>query len=289
MFEEWLYLGKFGYPKNSDDSSLLLVKVFCFADKVGLSNLQNATLDAIRDRAAEQHVFPPAQDIIYETYPQPRGLFGSAQRPIFGMPQDDAVTTSPGFGKPVAKPLPPATVSAIKYAYENTPERSPLRKLLTDIFAYDVKPDTLDEDILSFPNEFVADVLLANMKRLPFRLDKEEADFDKNAERYHIHNSSSTPGNRNQSTSEDAEAKGQIQVVKGRRKGTFDLGISVLGIDVVLCFRVGNWSTVIIDNNIFLLSLPTYAFTLSPLKLVKFLVGTYRPSNEPLRSSRLHI
>lgn len=150
LFEEWLYTKKFSYPKDSDDPSLLLMEVFCFADNIRNSTLQNATLDAIRDAP------------------------------------------------------PPATVSAVQYAYQRTSEHSPLRKLLSDIFAYNVEPGMLNENILSFPIEFLADVLLTNMKRLPFRLDEEAAaDFDENVDKYHIHDSLNTPDNRDEKTSED--------------------------------------------------------------------------------------
>lgn len=189
LFEEWLYSEKFSFPKDSDNPSLLLVKVFCFAEKVGISALQNATLDAIRDRATEHHVSLPTPNTIYKTYTKPQTLFGFDRQLVFDLPKDDAI---PGLKEPVAKYLPPATSSAIHYAYQNTPERSPLRKLLADIFAFNVKPKTLDEDILSFPAEFMADVLLINMKRLPLRVKREEADFDKNADKYHVHDSSST-------------------------------------------------------------------------------------------------
>ena len=134
------------------------------------------------------------------------------------LPGDRSVA-SPGFEEPVAKPLPPATARAVKYAYKNTLENSPLRKLLSDIFAYDVKPDTLEENILSFPNEFIADVLLTKMKRLPFRLDEGEANFDRKAEMHHIQNSSNTSGNRNRGTSEDAEMKGANSSRKGKKQG----------------------------------------------------------------------
>ena len=105
--------------------------------------------------------------------------------------------TSPGFEEPVAKYLPPATASAVHYAYQKTSERSPLRRLLTDIFACDVKPEALyEEDSLSFPAQFMADVLFVTKKRLPLRLNGEEADFDKNADKYHVHNLSSTCNDR---------------------------------------------------------------------------------------------
>jgi len=208
VFEEWLYSEKFSYPKDSDDPSLLLVKVFCFAEKIGISTLQNTTLDAIRDRATGKQVSLPTPNTTYEIHAKPQGFFLSTQRPVFGFPKYHTMTTSPGLEKPVAKYLTPASASAIHYAYQNTPERSPLRKLLADIFAYNVKADTLDEDILLFPAEFIADVLLINMKRLPLRLHEEETDFDKNADKYHVDDSSSTPSDRKQRTFEDVEVGG---------------------------------------------------------------------------------
>ena len=36
------------------------------------------------------------------------------------------------------------------------------------------------------PVEFMADVLIVNMKRLPLRLEDEKADFDLNATKYHV-------------------------------------------------------------------------------------------------------
>ncbi len=118
------------------------------------------------------------------------------------------MTKRPAHEEPVTKYLPPATASAITYAYQKTPERSPLRKLLTDIFAYDVKPEALFEDILSFPAEFISDLLLITMKRLPFRLKAEDADFDKNADKYHVHDASSTRNDRKQRTSGDVKVRG---------------------------------------------------------------------------------
>lgn len=85
LFEEWLYSEKFNYPEDSDNPSLLLVKVFCLAKHVKISNLQNATLDVIRDRATEQHVSLTTPNTNHETYAKPHGLFGSAQRSVFGL------------------------------------------------------------------------------------------------------------------------------------------------------------------------------------------------------------
>lgn len=122
---EWLYSEKFGFPKDSDNPSLLVVKVFCFAE---------------RDRATEQHVSLPTPNTTYKTYTKPQTTLWSAQQPIFNLPQDQTMTTGPGLKQPVVKYLPPATSSAIDYACQNILEHSPLRKLLTDIFAYKVKP-----------------------------------------------------------------------------------------------------------------------------------------------------
>lgn len=101
LFEQWLYSGRFSYSKTSDDPSLLLVKVFCFAEKRGIPTLQNATLDAIRDRATEQHVSLAS---LNPAYAKPHNFFWSA--------------------------VPTTTASAIHYAYQHASERSPLRKLL---------------------------------------------------------------------------------------------------------------------------------------------------------------
>ena len=61
------------------------------------------------------------------------------------------------FEESLAKYLPSVTSGAISYAYQNTSERSPLRKLLAYIFVYNVKPETLNKDILSFLAEFMAE------------------------------------------------------------------------------------------------------------------------------------
>ncbi|MCJ1386407.1 hypothetical protein MMC17_009533 [Xylographa soralifera] len=159
VFEGWVYSGNINYDNVSNDPSLVLVKLFCFAQRVGIFELQNAMLDVIRDRATKQHS------------------------------QSEPLTTS----------------TAIQYAYQNTLTDSPLRKLLADIFAYNVKPDALDEDILSFPVEYLADVLVINMKRLPLRLDEEKADFDVNAKTYHI--SGLPPSSRAQRVLEETKEK----------------------------------------------------------------------------------
>ena len=207
LFEEWLYAGKLNYPKDSDDPSLVLVKVFCLAKDVEMSNLQNATLDVIRDRATEQYVSPTITDTNHHEFANPQYRW-SAPPPHYGLQAYETSMPSPGLEEPVAKYLPPATTSAIHYAYQKTSEPSPLRRLLTDIFAYDVKPEALYEDTLSYPTQFIADVLVTTQKRLPFRLKGEEADFDKNADKYHVPDSSSTCNDRRQRTSEDREVRG---------------------------------------------------------------------------------
>ena len=209
LFEEWLYSGELNYPKDSDDPSLVLVKVFCLAKDAEISNLQNATLNVIRDRATEQHVSLTTPNTNHEIYGKPQGYSWSAHQQGFGLQNYQTRMPSPGFEESVAKCHPPATASAVHYAYEKTSERSPLRRLLADIFAYDVKPEALyEEDSLSFPAQFMADVLFITKKRLPFRLNGEEADFDKNADKYHVHNSSSTCNDREQRTSEDVKVRG---------------------------------------------------------------------------------
>ena len=209
LFEEWLYSGKLDYPKDSDDPSLVLVKIFCLAKDAEISNLQNATLDVICDRATEQRVSLTSPNTNHEIYAKPQGFFRSTHPPRFGVQNYQTTMTSPDFDEPVAKCLPPATASAVRYAYEKTSERSPLRRLLTDIFAYDVKPEALyEEDSLSFPAQFMADVLFITKKRLPLRLNGEEADFDENADKYHVHNLSSTCNDREQRTPEDVEVRG---------------------------------------------------------------------------------
>jgi len=49
-----------------------------------------------------------------------------------------------------------------------------------------VKPQAWDESLLKLPIEFMADVLVINMKRLPLRLEDERADFDLNTNKYHV-------------------------------------------------------------------------------------------------------
>ena len=209
LFEEWLYSEQINYPKDSDNPSLLLVKVFCLAQDAEISNLQNATLDVIRDRATEQHVSLTTPNTNHGIHERPQGYSWSTQPPVFRQQNYHTTMTSPGFEEPVAKYLPPATASAVHYAYQKTSERSPLRRLLTDIFAYDVKPEALyEEDSLSFPAQFMADVLFITKKRLPLRLNGEEADFDKNADKYHVQDLSSTSNDRKQRTPEDVEVRG---------------------------------------------------------------------------------
>ena len=203
LFEEWVYTDELNCPTDSDDSSLLLVKVFCFAEKIGVSGLQNATLDAIRDRAVEQHVSLPPPTTVSKIHATPQGLFGTAHRPPFYQSEP---TASSAQEQPVAKCIPTTTAKAITYAYENTLDNSPLRKLLADIFAYDVKPQEIKENILSFPRQFIADVLLITMKRLPFRINTEKADFDKDAREYYVQDSSSTRQDRILRTPEEPNA-----------------------------------------------------------------------------------
>lgn len=104
--------------------------------------------------------------------------------------------SSPEPEKPDVKYLPPATSTAIQQAYCNTHKQSSLRRLLADIFAFNVKNETLKMDLLALPMEFLADVLIINMKRLPLRLGNKKADFDTRMENYHIHETRSDRRNR---------------------------------------------------------------------------------------------
>ncbi|KAL8836351.1 MAG: hypothetical protein Q9176_006361 [Flavoplaca citrina] len=178
LFEEWLYTDELSYPEDSNDPSDLLVKVFCFAEKVGISNLQNATLDAIRERATRPNVSPAT--------PKPTWHNGFSPQPFVRLQAFSGSATSPIPKKPNPKYLPPATSAAIHHAYQNSPEASPLRKLLADIFAYNVKPDMLQESLLMLPAEFMADVLTISMRRLPLRFTDEKADFDISADKYYV-------------------------------------------------------------------------------------------------------
>lgn len=153
--------------------------MFCFAEKVGISDLQNATLDAIRERATRPNVSPAT--------PKPTWDDGFSPQPFVRLQAFSGSATSPIPKKPNPKYLPPANSAAIHHAYQNTPEASPLRKLLADIFAYNVKPDMLQESLLMLPAGFMADVLTISMRRLPLRFTDEKADFDISADKYYVH------------------------------------------------------------------------------------------------------
>ena len=192
VFEEWIYSEKLNYPEDFDCPSLLLVKVFCLAQVVGVLNLQNATIDAIRDLATKQHRSLTSPIKFHEQRAVPPAPFVWRSQPGWGVFNDQR-TTIVALEEPVTKYVPPVTASAIHYAYQETSQSSPLRRLLADIFAYDVKPEVLYDEYQSFPTEFLADVLLTTKKRLSLRLENEEADFDMNADKYHVPDSSSTP------------------------------------------------------------------------------------------------
>ena len=53
-----------------------------------------------------------------------------------------------------------------RYAFENTPAGSPLRRLLVDMFVYGAVPEDWEGCMLDFPPEFLADVTFLHMKRL---------------------------------------------------------------------------------------------------------------------------
>ncbi|MCJ1225076.1 hypothetical protein MMC12_001725 [Toensbergia leucococca] len=214
-----MYLEEDGVDEFVVFEDFLLVKVFCFAEKVGIPKLQNLALDAIRDRCTKEGI-PPAllddtqsEPVIVETSYNSFGWGVPSQpSPLFAVHTDLESrpvqrTPNPVYRELKITYLPPGTSAAICYAYDNTPTGSPLRKLLADIFAYNVKPEALDEDILLFPAEFMADVLLINMKRLPLRLKLESADFDLNAEKYHVQELTGTHTERKQRVSKDVNRK----------------------------------------------------------------------------------
>lgn len=131
----------------------------------------------------------------------------SIQRSVFDFTKYLTII-SLGLKKLVAKYLTPTSASVIYYVYQNILERSPLRKLLIDIFIYNVKIDTLNENILLFSVEFIANILFINIKRLSLRLYKKKIDFNKNADKYHVDDLSSTFNNRKQRTFEDVKVGG---------------------------------------------------------------------------------
>ena len=63
---------------------------------------------------------------------------------------------------------------------------SSLRRLLADIFASNVKVETLEMDISALPMEFIEDIVVINMRRLPLRLSNEKANFDTGTEKYYF-------------------------------------------------------------------------------------------------------
>ena len=60
LFEEWLYSGKLS---------------FCFAEKVGISKLQNATLDTIRDTATVRQISPSSPGTMHNATTTPHNPF----------------------------------------------------------------------------------------------------------------------------------------------------------------------------------------------------------------------
>ena len=58
------------------------------------------------------------------------------------------------------------SLQTTRHAYESTPASSPLRRLLVDMFGRVAVPEVWKEHMLDFPQEFLSDVILVNMKRL---------------------------------------------------------------------------------------------------------------------------
>ena len=82
LFEEWLYSQKLSYPRGSVDPGLLLVKLFCFAERVGISKLQNATLDAIRDQATGKDISSGNTDTTKGIFAKPQSLSASSRHQL---------------------------------------------------------------------------------------------------------------------------------------------------------------------------------------------------------------
>ena len=57
------------------------------------------------------------------------------------------------------------------FVWQNTVAQSSLRKLLVDLFTYRVAAEDVENDILAYPTEFIADVTILNMKRLQYAED----------------------------------------------------------------------------------------------------------------------
>ena len=159
-FEEWLYTGKLALPQNSDDASLLLVKIFCFAERVEIPNLQNLTLDALHHQASGQDLTESPTQTLNENERPYNSFTVALSCPTYKI--------SAAAEKPSANYLPPTSSSAIHYTYRNTAEGSPLRKLLVDIFTYSVKPNTSKRKSFSrFQLTFWWMFFLVDIRRLP--------------------------------------------------------------------------------------------------------------------------
>ena len=171
LFKEWLYLGKLDYPDYFNKPSLFLIKVFCFADKVEFSNLQNTAVDSTCNQVIKKYVsslIKGGNFDIYTNYPS-------------------SAWQHPALSLNYAKKSCSIIACAIIHAYQNTSEFSLLKKLLMNIFAFNISFKDLGSDIDSFSTEFLVNILLINMKQLPYRLNEEKADFDDNTDKYHTH------------------------------------------------------------------------------------------------------
>ena len=178
------------------------MKMFCFAKKIKISNFQNVTFDVIRDRIVKQHIFQKISNAIYHTYAKSQTFF-VFQRSNFDFLQNETTTTNSFHKKSIIKYFFSITINVIIYAYQNTSKRSFFKKSLTNIFVYNIKFETLYENIFSLFIEFIRDVFLIIMKRLFFKLKIEKAKFDKNVEKYHLHDLSNSRNDRTQKSFEN--------------------------------------------------------------------------------------
>lgn len=108
--------------------SLLLVKVFCFAEEVGISKLQMLRSMPPMAELTGKYSSEAAPDTTDEIFAKPQNLFACHPPSTFEETYLATMTYS-GFEKAAEKYLPSATFSAIHYAYHHTPESSPVIQL----------------------------------------------------------------------------------------------------------------------------------------------------------------
>lgn len=125
LFKECFYSEKLSDPRGSVNPSLLLVNVFCFAEKVGISKLQMLRSMPSMTELTGKDSTEAAPDTTDEIFVKPQSLFACHPSPTFEEMYLTTMTNS-GFEKAAEKYLPSATFSAIHYAYHHSPESVPV-------------------------------------------------------------------------------------------------------------------------------------------------------------------